>query len=293
MLLVALIGASSYYYSIFEPDYRARIAIFAGVVFFFEAAQTATLIRYSPKSFSSRFLLISSLVMIAALLLRLTTAIYEEKDGDLFAPSLVQNIYLATYGIVFVAQSVGFMLLYHDRLRKQIEELANRDFLTELLTRGAAFKQGIELTQEQDSSKQPLSALMFDLDHFKIVNDTWGHLKGDVALQAFAQLGRQHLRETDLFSRYGGEEFLAILPATPINEALWIAERIRAAQELSENPRITVSVGVATLQPNHDNEQPITRFERLLNAADKALYVAKQTGRNRIVQATDAGTAVR
>lgn len=285
--LIILVGIFAYYYSYVDPDYRVRVAVFAAVMFCFQFSQALVLARHGQKSFSSRFLLASNILMMAVLILRMTTVFDEMKDGQLFTPSLIQNIYLATYGVVLVAQSVGFMLLYHDRLRFEIEDLANHDFLTGLWSRGLVFKRGLTLMQDAIARHQPMSVLMFDLDHFKTVNDTLGHLNGDTVLQSFATLGSQHFQATHLFSRFGGEEFMAILPATSANEALRIAEHIRALQAQSHTPHVTVSVGVATLTPSARGEDPMKCFEQLLTAADKALYAAKIAGRNRCLHARD------
>lgn len=285
--LIVLIGIAAYYYSYVDPDYRVRVAVFAAAMFCFQLAQALVLVRHGQKSFSSRFLLASNILMMAVLVLRITTVFDEAKDGQLFTPSFIQNIYLATYGGVLVAQSVGFMLLYHDRLRFEIEDLANHDFLTGLWSRGWAFKRGLALMQDAIARHEPMSVLMFDLDHFKTVNDTLGHLNGDTVLQSFATLGRQHFRDTHLFSRFGGEEFMAILPATSAHDAMAMADEVRALQAQSHLPHVTVSVGVATLIPSATGEDPMKYFEQLLSAADKALYAAKQAGRNRCVHASE------
>lgn len=126
------------------------------------------------------------------------------------------------------------------------------------------------------------SALMvLDIDHFKLVNDSYGHLVGDVALKSLANIMQLHLRPHDLLVRYGGEEFAILLPATGIEEARSIAERLRAtvaANEVQSGKaafRITVSIGIAAVMPDG-------RPEESFAAADRALYRAKEAGRNRV-----------
>lgn len=127
-----------------------------------------------------------------------------------------------------------------------------------------------------------LCALMADLDHFKRVNDTWGHDAGDKVLSHFGALLREQTRPTDVVARFGGEEFVILMPQTAIDQAVDIGERIRAllASTLVQPIPlpVTVSVGVAELLGDETGEE-------LLRRADKALYEAKQTGRNRVVQA--------
>jgi diguanylate cyclase (GGDEF)-like protein len=133
------------------------------------------------------------------------------------------------------------------------------------------------------SSRQrraPVSVLVFDLDHFKAINDKSGHATGDAMLQLFAKIARETLRATDIVGRLGGEEFVALLPSTAA-EAAVAAERVRAAFAVAsisrEGRRIaaTVSIGVASGSPG-------TAIDLLITRADDALYRAKGNGRNRV-----------
>jgi diguanylate cyclase (GGDEF)-like protein len=141
----------------------------------------------------------------------------------------------------------------------------------------------------------PLTVAMFDLDHFKSVNDTHGHQAGDRVLQQFADQLRANARDIDRLGRYGGEEFLALLPATDIEGGAVFVERVRAAVERhsfaigTDRPiHMTVSAGIATWP-----HERIANTETLVRLADEALYVAKARGRNRVVRfdAVLAGTA--
>jgi diguanylate cyclase (GGDEF)-like protein len=138
------------------------------------------------------------------------------------------------------------------------------------------------------SHRLPLSIAIVDADHFKLFNDTYGHIMGDVVLRQIASLLRSRLRETDLVCRYGGEEFGIIMMQTDRNEAYQVCEKIRALMEEerfflpveSFHPvqvKVTVSVGIAVFDPQMDNE------EVFLNRADTALYQAKSKGRNRVI----------
>jgi diguanylate cyclase (GGDEF)-like protein len=131
--------------------------------------------------------------------------------------------------------------------------------------------------------KEPVSVLMFDLDHFKKINDRFGHAVGDRALQTFARTAAAKLRATDIVGRLGGEEFAAILPATNLKAAAVAAERVReafevAAKEIDGLPvGGTVSIGAAA------TDNPDSDMDTLLVLADHALYAAKASGRNRFV----------
>jgi len=129
--------------------------------------------------------------------------------------------------------------------------------------------------------KEPFSILMLDIDFFKKINDTYGHLAGDIALKEMAKIVFSVIRDSDLFGRYGGEEFLVVLPNTKITGALRLAKRIKDSIENNivhfDNKEIkfTISIGVTSIGIN-DN------YESLISRVDEALYEAKQKGRNRI-----------
>ncbi len=164
---------------------------------------------------------------------------------------------------------------------------ATRDPLTGLLNRRIMTERVKELSKNWKKSERPqVSVLMLDLDRFKRINDTHGHLTGDRVLQAFSQIMKDELRSTDILTRYGGEEFAAILPGSSMDNALKAAERIRMRCEQSwvtskenEPVRFTVSIGVGELQQDEG-------FNEALHRVDNSLYEAKKTGRNKVVQAS-------
>lgn len=169
------------------------------------------------------------------------------------------------------------------RLMQMLEKRAQIDGLTGLWNR-AHFNDRLatELACAQ-RNKTPMSLVLCDLDHFKKVNDTFGHPAGDAVLEGFAAVLTTELRSYDVACRYGGEEFAIILPDAALAQACTICERIRQAIEHKRWPnypdiRVTASFGV-TDRGLDGNETP----EAWLDAADKCLYEAKQTGRNRVV----------
>lgn len=189
---------------------------------------------------------------------------------------------------------LGSALLKFDRptraeleLAQKIYEGATRDALTGALNRRSFF----ELLEREFSSarrqRAPLSLAMVDVDHFKSVNDTYGHPAGDAVLQQLAERLRENLRIEDAMGRYGGEEFALLLRHTGLDGALLVAERIRL--KVAETPfsladrnlPVTVSIGVATWTAGEQ--------EHLLRLADEALYEAKESGRNCVRSAPDGG----
>ncbi len=167
------------------------------------------------------------------------------------------------------------------RIQDALEHHANHDSLTGRLNRRAFFARGEALRDACLASGHPLAALMLDVDHFKAINDRYGHQGGDDVLCAVAEIIAGGLRQTDLLGRYGGEEFAALLPELDAEGGRQIAERIcaliaeRRLQVDERALRITTSIGVAQIEPNES-------LDSLFSRADQALYAAKQGGRNRV-----------
>jgi diguanylate cyclase (GGDEF)-like protein len=135
---------------------------------------------------------------------------------------------------------------------------------------------------------RPLSLILIDIDHFKQVNDTFGHAAGDRVLQEVARIGRETVRQSDLVSRYGGEEFLFLLPETASDQAWEVAERLRLGiggaplSVLEQSLQITISLGVSPVSVNPEaGLSPDGFIEQAVARADQALYQSKNTGRNR------------
>ena len=171
-----------------------------------------------------------------------------------------------------------------ERKNVELERLANHDFLTGCLNRRAFNDRAIAMFERSRTERKPMALLMLDIDHFKSVNDRFGHPVGDRVIRGLGTLLLSSSRAQDLVGRFGGEEFVVALPETGYDAAYNIAERIRIAVEeevtssMSDIPGciVTVSVGFATISPAYPN------IEFMLNKADEALYVAKQSGRNRV-----------
>lgn len=166
------------------------------------------------------------------------------------------------------------------RANKKILELTRIDPLTGLANRRFFSERIQEMISLAHRRSQPLSLIMTDIDHFKRVNDTWGHDAGDRVLKGYARLMRSRTRSEDLVARFGGEEFIISMPLTDVNDAFAYSERIRCAlteEPLLENGQsVTASFGVTGLVFGDTSETLIKR-------ADSALYQAKESGRNRTV----------
>ena len=184
---------------------------------------------------------------------------------------------------------LGSLALVNTEMFLRLESVANADSLTNLSTKRFLNVRLGNLTHQAEQTHKPLSVIMFDIDHFKKFNDTYGHLAGDEILKSVAMLLKSHLRHDDIAARYGGEEFVAVLPSTTKEDAVRIAEKIR--QAIGQHPflpgqgegktgpvTVTVSGGVASHLVDGASSNEI------LSAADQALYIAKEKGRNQIVE---------
>ncbi len=170
------------------------------------------------------------------------------------------------------------------RANAELTDLAMVDSLTELKNPRFVNEYLAQVLPNSARYGEPLSLLMIDLDHFKKVNDTYGHLVGNDVLKELAGILRLQARQADAVCRYGGEEFLLICPNTPIAAASSLAERLRVAVSCFDFPGvpwpITVSIGIATYEAKRDRDS-----NALIARADSALYLAKNEGRNTIREA--------
>ena len=165
---------------------------------------------------------------------------------------------------------------------QQLAALAQTDPLTGITNRRHFFEQAEAEFARAGRYQRPLAIMMIDIDHFKQINDTFGHLVGDEVIKFVAAECQRHLRVTDIFGRYGGEEFICLLEHGSIEAAYRTAERIRqviaeAQLDLHQQTiRLTLSIGIATLN------EPETTLNELIKYADQALYLAKSSGRNQV-----------
>ncbi|MCC5825108.1 GGDEF domain-containing protein [Alkalimonas sp.] len=214
----------------------------------------------------------------------------------------IENVTEAAFTVTMYLTALGFLIkpisirviegirleLENKSLTRQLRESlakmshqANTDALTGHLNRHALSKALGDLVVKGERRRTPFSLLMMDIDFFKAINDTYGHDVGDKALQHVAQCISGQLRSFDLCARFGGEEFIVLLPSTNASEAMDVAERIRKAVESSPlaDPHhpLTISIGVATYKSGMSTEA-------LLKTADNAVYEAKENGRNQVRQ---------
>ena len=237
-----------------------------------------------PAGFGNRFLAGFFVLGVVVALWRIATLPTNvAQSDDTFDHNLIQQVYLAMFSLGVLGLSIGFILLANERLRVELEFLATRDPMTGALNRRAFFaRANIEWARSQ-RARRPLAAIASDIDFFKKVNDTYGHHVGDLVIKDFSRRAGEQLRLPDTLARFGGEEFVILLPETGLAEAKKVAERIRREIEQQRDPALpayTVSLGVAACFASEGDRPDL---ENLLTAADEALYRAKQSGRNRVI----------
>jgi diguanylate cyclase (GGDEF)-like protein len=246
------------------PRNAETFAMVAGSAIIFLAVNTA---------------LITTAVFLSTPHKRFRGALGQMPDYALEAATVALGILLAWALVdwpVIILLIIGIMLVLHRSvLVRQFRDQARADPKTGLLNSATWFK---DAAAALDRSNRCTALLMLDLDHFKMINDRHGHLVGDKHLRGVADVLKAEVRATDLVGRFGGEEFVILLPRTARHDAMAIAERIRrrvATVAVEGMDSVTVSVGVAA-HPEHG-----TTLEEVVSAADRALLAAKTAGRNR------------
>ena len=240
-----------------------------------------------PLSFATVLLMFTFAVMAMMYCFRAVVTVASPLPPSGAIGNSASQLSVLIVGALFiVSSSVGFFVMVHDHQRTLIEELSRRDVLTGVLTRRAFFDQASRLTDVHAN----YAVLMMDIDHFKSINDRFGHLGGDKVLAHCARLLMNAMRIDDVLGRYGGEEFCAILPECNLEDAEKIAQSIcKQVREQNvmlgqaEVAHFSLSIGVAM----HVGSQDLLA---VIAKADEALYAAKHTGRDRVCVADQLNT---
>ncbi|MBX4258685.1 GGDEF domain-containing protein [Clostridium estertheticum] len=205
--------------------------------------------------------------------------------GLLTLDSSKKNIYNKNH--CDIALSFAFnagVAVKNAKLHGKTKQLACIDPLTNLYNRRSFFELANKIFDKAKSSMQPISSIMIDIDDFKKINDRLGHHTGDLVLKRLSKICSQNLDENHILGRFGGEEFIVLLPGTSFKEAKMVGENLRHAIEYnpliirkSDTIPITSSLGVASITPTTEN------LEYLFTSADKAMYQAKAMGKNKVM----------
>lgn len=230
-------------------------------------------------------------IYLVAIVLQMTVpgAVIPMADAETRVFDILAGLTFTMLGLLILARYVGkayeserlrnsYLLSEVESQRNELEELSVRDGLTGVFNRRYLTEVSEQILIRANNERRSACAIMFDIDLFKEVNDTYGHMVGDKVLVKIVEAAKLQLRKHDMIARYGGEEFLIILYPETLENALQIAERIRAAVEaleFKEGITVTVSLGVAETRGGDD-------AGAILRRADKCLYKAKHEGRNRV-----------
>lgn len=274
-------------FSALLPWYLARVVVGA-LIFAFQSLVVVVAVLQKRKEtvgVGQYFLVTGFLVLIAMTLLQgVGVVLHRDEIKSVLTSHWVPSLVFMVSALCTVVVSLGLILMAKERADERNRSLAMRDELTGLINRRSLLESLVQQMAMANRHGQPLALLMIDIDYFKQVNDTHGHLSGDKVLKAMAYAIAGLTRAQDLPGRLGGEEFLVILPNTTKQGAVQLAEILRLAIETTEflsasgQPiAITISIGVC-----EQGQLKAPQCDDMINAADQALYLAKQNGRNRV-----------
>ncbi len=292
----SVVGASVLliaYFAYLRPDTAMRVVIASVAIAILVLRPAVALIAVAHgTSRRARFFTAACLAGVGVVMLvRAVTTTQLGMDADLLAPDPIQFSSNLVFGVLAVLATLGVVWIEIEQLQSDLARLAMIDSLTGTLNRRAFMLEYERELSRCTREKTGLALAIFDLDHFKDVNDTHGHLVGDQVLRRVADTLRASLRGHDVLGRYGGEEFALLMPGADASAAMAATER--ACLAVGERPieagplliPMTVSAGVAAYGVSGSD------WESLLRSADAALYQAKRAGRNRVVAAVGSPAA--
>lgn len=289
-IVTLMLGVALFWFSEVQPSYPARLAVFTLAIAALFLAHARLYLLHRMEQVGMR--LMTGLLLLQSLVagLRFLSVILGESGIGLLEATWLQSIYIVMYSVTALFISIAAVLMATERVRQEFEFMATHDPLTGVLNRRALIERGehevIRARSATGSGDSALALLMLDADHFKRVNDEFGHQAGDEALRQLTQRLQTPLPPAAWLGRYGGEEFVVVLPGLRHDDARAVAERLREeAGEPFAAPsplaatgigRLSVSIGLAVFQG------PTDTLDALLARADAALYRAKAQGRDRV-----------
>lgn len=275
LCFVAAYASLFAWFTYVQPNPEVRLATLSAFTLIVILDHLILVLKTLPNTTGRGILVFSLAVLIVSRVVRLggmmlgyqhPTSIYDDATSQL--------LFMALPSIMVPLGTVSFIMLGSERLRQDLEFISRHDDLTQCLNKKSAI---VELQREISRSRRygnKLSIMLIDLDNFKEINDTHGHLGGDKVLIDFSSRAKTFLRDTDLFARFGGDEFMAILPDTGLEQASLVANRFHEAGKKSHPIPWSVSIGISEWLDRDDS------LADLLTRADKALYKSKASGRN-------------
>ena len=276
------------WFGVVQPDYRLRVLWGSAAILAFIGLRVQALLHARPRRITRARAVLLVMYTLSSLLLAWRNGqlwFDLSPPADIVQPDTVNYLYVLFSGMQPLFLSIGFLLLYSETLQREMHTLARVDSLTGVKNRLALTETATQLLAQAGRAGRPLGVLMLDADHFKSVNDRFGHGGGDKVLLSLVASIRATLRAGNVIGRVGGEEFVVLAPDTGLEQALVLAARIRATVESTpllmdgHLLQLTVSIGATAAEPG-ERDVP-----GLLQRADAALYAAKRAGRNRVMAA--------
>lgn len=292
LLIVGVTFLQGVWFSVLHPDIGARsIANSLLFAIVYAACARELLISIEPPLRTAYWFTGLSFIVLSVIMLARVMVIWllQPHTYGLFVDMPFNPLSFLIACMVQLCVTFGFVLMLNYRLVADLQKIAARDVLTGAFNRRRLEEEADRLWARCSRTGDTMAIMMIDVDHFKSINDRYGHPAGDEVLRRLVAIAQATIRADDYFARYGGEEFCILLPSTTEQEALLLAERLRKVYEAmtvefgSEAIKSTISIGVA------DSTQAGLAISSLLAAVDLALYRAKQLGRNRVV--LHSGTA--
>jgi len=286
LLFVGVFFCQNIWFSVIHPDIHSRaIANSFLLALIFAACARALLIRIdTPLRTAYWFTGLSFVVLTIVMLIRgIRMWLSPEVSYALYANMPLNSVSFFISCMTQLCVTFGFLLMLNYRLISDLNRIASHDALTGALNRRRLEEEAIRLKTRCIRTGETLAIMVIDIDHFKSINDRFGHSAGDEILRRLTDVAHKSIRPDDYFARYGGDEFCMLLSSTTGSEAWELAERLRQTYSQmtfkigKESLHVTVSIGVA------DSASIGLEFSALFAVADQALYQAKQEGRNQVV----------
>lgn len=282
-LIIGVVTSTAVFFTVVRPDFAARFLIHSlslGVLFVLTSQVMA---RGDVRQHPARYLLAVVCLLHGLFMLSRPWLFSVDLSGPmtLGRMSSISPLILIESAVAFNVMGFCVLLLVAEYSHGELRRLVDRDELTGVHSR-RAFLHRLQQLSAGGLERAALPIMVIDLDHFKRINDTWGHSAGDDALRHFVEIARRCMRVHDTMGRLGGEEFAVLLPRASVEQAQGVAERLRSLlvehplRLIEENVRLTASIGVTVLRPGESPEVALGR-------ADQAMYRAKSEGRNRVV----------
>jgi diguanylate cyclase (GGDEF)-like protein len=282
-LMIAAVTSVAVFFTTVRPDFSARFLVHSlslGVLFVLTAQAVA---KGGPRQYPARYMLAAASLLHGLFMLGRPWLFSFDLHGPMTLARMtsISPFILLESVVAFNVMAFCVLLLVAEYSQGELRRLVDRDELTGVHSR-RAFLHRLQQLSEGGAERPALPILLIDLDHFKRINDTWGHSAGDDALRHFVAVAQRCMRVQDTMGRLGGEEFAVLLPRTSAEQAQGVAERLRKLlvdhplRLTGENVSLTASIGVTLLR---SGESP----EVALGRADQAMYQAKSEGRNRVV----------